>query len=464
MLIAITDFLWAKIFIYVLLGAGFLFTISTRFAQFRYFARMFSVLGAALKHESGRISSFQALMLSVAGRVGAGNIAGVAIAITIGGPGAIFWMWIVGLIGMATSLIECSLAQLYKSSESDGTYRGGPAFYISQGLGLKWLASLFSILLLITFGYAFSSLQSFTLAASFNDAFSIPFWVTGVGLSAIIGVIVFGGVKRIVRIVEYLVPVMVVVYFTAAIIVIGTNLDKVPTLFEAIIGGAFGYNQAIGGGLGAAIMMGVRRGLLSNEAGLGSAPNVAAIAHVKHPVEQGIVQSFSVFIDTIVLCTATALIILLSDVIYIDGGSNGVLLTQLSLAQHLGAFGAPIVTMTLLVAGFTSIIYNYYLGENSISFLQEERGILFVAYRITFLTIIFWGSVQDLSTIFAFVDLSIGVLAMVNLFALVLLFKVSLRVIADFDEQIKMGVKEPVLETTKFADLKIEHRAWATTK
>jgi AGCS family alanine or glycine:cation symporter len=398
----------------------------------------------------------------VAGRVGGGNIAGVAVAITLGGPGAIFWMWMVGLMGMGTSFLECTLAQAYKHAEPVGTYRGGPAYYISRGLGRKWnwLAGLYSVLLLVTFGFGFTALQSYSVATSFEDAFGIPVRYSGIGLAIVVGLIIFGGVKRIAKVSEVLVPVMAGGYILIALVVLGLNVERIPEAFMLIVNSAFGLEQAVGGGVGAAILMGVKRGLFSNEAGLGSAPNVAAVAYVPHPANQGVVQSFSVFIDTLVLCSSTAFIILLSGAFdpAIDGG--GIVLTQTALAHHVGEWGRGFVSIALLLFGFSTILYNYYLGENGLSFFKIENRKLFNAFRIAIIGLCFWGAITDLGTVFAFADVTMGLLALANLFALVMLMKPGLRIMRDFDSQIKAGVEQPIFDAAKFSDLNIDAAAW----
>ncbi|UTW11649.1 alanine/glycine:cation symporter family protein [Marinobacterium rhizophilum] len=467
MLDLLNDILWGKVLIVLLIAVGIGFTLASRFVQFRYFGRMFRILGASQafrKDKHGHLSSFQALMLSVAGRVGGGNIAGVAVAITLGGPGAIFWMWMVGLMGMATSYLECTLAQAYKQAEPDGTYRGGPAFYIAKGLGAnwKWLASLYSVLLLLTFGFGFTALQSYAVATSFEDAFSIPVFYSGIGLAMIVGLIIFGGVKRIAKVAEVLVPVMAGGYILIALVVLGMNIDRIPDVFMLIVKSAFGLEQAVGGGIGAAIMMGVKRGLFSNEAGLGSAPNVAAVAYVPHPANQGIVQSFSVFIDTLVICSATAFIILLSG-IYDPatlGDIGGVALTQSSLADHVGEWGRSFVSVALLLFGFSTILYNYYLGENSINFFNTDNQNLYNGFRVAIIGLVCWGATTDLSTVFAFADVTMGFLAVANLIALMMLFKPGLRIMRDFDGQISAGIEQPVFDASKFADMNIDPAAW----
>ena len=460
MLDILNDLIWSKVLIIMLIGLGLYFTIASRFVQFRYFGNMFSIFGQAFQRQPGQISSFQALMLSVAGRVGAGNIAGVSVAIMLGGPGAIFWMWVVAMVGMATSYFECSIAQLYKRREADGTYRGGPAFYIQHGLGQRWLGIVVSILLLVTFGFGFNAVQSFTVASSLHDTFGVPTYISGILLTIVIGLIIFGGIKRIAKFADILVPVMAFSYLGMALFVIAAHYSAIPETFSLIFKSAFGLEPAFAGGLGAAILMGVKRGLFSNEAGLGSAPNVAAVAEVKHPVAQGIVQSFSVFIDTIILCTCTALIILLSGVYQPGMEQAGVTLTQTAVASVVGEWGRVFVTVALLLFVFTTLIYNYYLGENALGFFSQKRSPVIV-YRALVVALVFWGSVQDLGTVFAFADLTMGLLAITNLIALALLFKIGLRLMRDYDRQIKAGVASPVLDAKDFADLDLDPETWA---
>lgn len=460
MLATANDFLWGQVLVVVLVGVGLLFTVASRFVQFRYFGRMFGVLRGAMHHEKGHVSSFQALVVSVAGRVGSGNIAGVAVAITLGGPGAVFWMWMIGLMGMATSFFECSLAQLYKRYEPDGTFRGGPAYYLTHGIRQRWLAIIYSILLLITFGFGFNAVQSYVVATSLHASFGIPAWATGVAMAVLLGLTIFGGIKRIAVVAEVIVPVMAVGYFLAALVVIGLNLSAVPETLLYIVRSAFGLESAVGGGIGVAIMQGVKRGLFSNEAGLGSAPNVAAVAYVPHPANQGIVQAFSVFIDTLVMCTCTALIILLSDV-YQPGAADvsGVALTQGALASHVGAWGGNFVSVALVLFAFSSIMYNYYLGENSLNFFSEENRTLFNIFRFMVLGLVVWGSQQDLGTVFGFADLTMGLLGLVNLLGLVWMFRIGLRLLQDYDRQTASG-ETPRLDPDQWSDLDIDPRAW----
>ncbi|TWI47795.1 AGCS family alanine or glycine:cation symporter [Pseudomonas duriflava] len=461
MLELLNDFLWGKLLIVGLIGLGLIFTVASGFVQFRYLGSMFSILGEAFQRKPGQLSSFQALMLSVAGRVGAGNIAGVAVAIMLGGPGAVFWMWVVALLGMATSYFECALAQLYKRRDGEGLYRGGPAFYIQHGLGQRWMAVLFSILLLVTFGLGFNALQSFTIATSLSDSFGLPTLVTGLGFTVVLALIIFGGVIRIAKVADVVVPIMALSYIVIALCVIVLHIDRVPEAFALIFRSAFGLEPAFAGGIGAALMMGVKRGLFSNEAGLGSAPNVAAVAEVSHPATQGVVQSFSVFIDTLIICTSTAMIILLSGVFQAGMDMPGVILTQTALASTVGEWGRFFISLALLLFAFTTIIYNYYLGENALSFFTKSRVAVLV-YRLLVVALVIWGSQQDLSTVFGFADLTMGLLAVVNLIALALLLKIGLRVMRDYDRQRRAGIKQPVFDPSKFADLDLDPTVWKT--
>lgn len=312
MLEALNDFLSGKLLIVLIVGLGGYFTIRSRFVQFRHFGHMFAVFKESLRGQAGQLSSFQALMLSLAGRVGAGNIAGVGIAVTLGGPGAVFWMWVTALVGMASSFFECTLAQVYKRADGDGLYRGGPAYYIQHGLKKKSMAIVFSILLLVTYGFAFIGLQSYTVTHSLQNAFAFDPRHTGIVLAVLLAITFLGGIKRIAAVSDLLVPIKTLAYIGVTLYVIGTQIEHVPAMLETIFKSAFGLDPAFGGLLGSAIVMGVKRGVFANEAGLGSAPNVAAVAAVKHPGAQGVVQAFSVFLDTFVICTCTALLILLS--------------------------------------------------------------------------------------------------------------------------------------------------------
>lgn len=459
MLDALNDFLSGKLLIVLIVGLGTYFTVRSRFVQFRYFGHMFSVFKDSLRGQAGQLSSFQALMLSLAGRVGAGNIAGVGIAVTLGGPGAVFWMWVTALVGMSSSFFECTLAQLYKRADGDGLYRGGPAYYIQHGLKLKTMAIVFSVLLLVTYGFAFNGLQSFTVTHSLQNAFGFDPQQTGIVLAVLLAIVFFGGIKRIASVSDLLVPVKTLAYIGVTLYVIFNQIEHVPAMLETIIKSAFGLDPAFGGLLGSAIVMGVKRGVFANEAGLGSAPNVAAVAAVRHPASQGVVQAFSVFLDTFVICTCTALLILLSGFYTPGFEGDGIVLTQNSLAAVVGDWGRIFVSVALSLFVFTCILYNYYLGENSLQFLTRNRTVLMV-YRGLVLALIVWGSVQNLSTVFAFADITMTCLAFVNLIALALLVKAGMRVLRDYDEQRRAGIATPVFDASKFADLDLDPAAW----
>lgn len=460
MLEALNDFLSGKLLIVLIVGLGGYFTLRSRFVQFRHFGHMFSVFKESIRGQAGQLSSFQALMLSLAGRVGAGNIAGVGIAVTLGGPGAVFWMWVTALVGMSSSFFECTLAQVYKRADGDGLYRGGPSYYIEHGLKLRWMAVTFAVLLLVTYGFAFNGLQSFTVTHSLENAFGLPVQYTGIGLAVLLGLVFIGGIKRIAAVSDLLVPVKTLAYIGVTLYVIATQIELVPGMLVTIVKSAFGLEPAFAGLLGSAIVMGVKRGVFANEAGLGSAPNVAAVAAVKHPAAQGVVQAFSVFLDTFVICTCTALLILLSGFYTPGFEGDGIVLTQNSLAAVVGDWGRIFVSVALSLFVFTCILYNYYLGENALQFLAGRSRAALLTYRGLVLALICWGSMQNLGTVFAFADITMTCLAFVNLLALALLIKVGLRVMRDYDEQRKAGIDQPVFDASKFTDLDLDRAAW----
>ncbi|WP_044873282.1 alanine/glycine:cation symporter family protein [Pseudomonas sp. LFM046] len=460
MLEVINDFLSGKVLIVLIVGLGTYFTLRSRFVQFRHFRHMFSVFKESIRGQAGQLSSFQALMLSLAGRVGAGNIAGVGLAVTLGGPGAVFWMWVTALVGMSSSFFECTLAQVYKRADGDGLYRGGPAYYIQYGLKLRWMAIVFAVLLLVTYGFAFNGLQAFTVTHSLENAFGMPVQYTGIGLAVLLGLVFVGGIKRIASVSDLLVPVKTLAYIAVTCYVIISQIELVPDMLATIVKSAFGLEPAFAGLLGSAIVMGVKRGVFANEAGLGSAPNVAAVAAVKHPAAQGVVQAFSVFLDTFVICTCTALLILLSGFYTPGFEGDGIVLTQNSLAAVVGEWGRVFISVALSLFVFTCILYNYYLGENALQFLAGRRRAVLLGYRGLVLALICWGSMQNLGTVFAFADITMTCLAFVNLVALAMLIKVGLRVMRDYDEQREAGIDHPVFDASKFADLNLDRDAW----
>jgi len=459
----IGDLTWGWALIPILVIFGVFFTLASHFVQFRFFGRMFGVLLGKQKGAEGHISSREALLVSVGGRVGGGNIAGVAVAITLGGPGAVFWMWAIALVGMATSLFECTLAQIFKRSDENGTYRGGPAQYIIHGLGrhYNWLAIVYAVSLIAAFALGFNAFQGNTVAGAVKDSLGVDRIWTGAALAIVTGFVVYGGIKRIAKVADIVVPIMAFGYIGMALLIILFNITELPGVLATIVKNAFGFEEVVGGGMGAAIAQGLRRGLFSNEAGLGSAPNVAATAYVHHPMSQGIVQSLSVFIDTIVICSCTAFIILLSDV-YVPGAEkiDGVVLTQQSLVTHVGEWGQYFLTAAILLFAFSSIIYNYYLGENALTVFTESaisRHIL----RIAIIGLVFLGSsAPGATSVFFFSDPMMGVLAVVNLLALLMLFPIGMRVLKDFTDQLKEGTDPPVFDPKKFSDLDIDPTAW----
>ena len=460
MLDSLTDVLANRLLVVAVIGFGVIFTLRSRLLQLRHFGDMLRSLARSFRHDSGRLSSFQALMLSLAGRVGSGNIAGVAVAIMAGGPGAVFWMWVIGLLGMATSFLECSLAQLFKVARPDGSYRGGPAYYIERGLGRRWLALVFSVLLLCHSGLFMSAFQSFTVAASVQEAFGVPTSWTGIVLVAVLGVIVFGGVRRIAAAADLLVPVMVAGYLLAALAVVLVNLADVPRVLALVVSSAFGLEPAVAGGVGAAIVHGAKRGLFSNEAGLGTAPNVAAVAQVRHPASQGLLQALSVFIDTLLVCTATAAIILFADVDPTMTGLGGVSLTQVALADQLGDWGRPLVSVALVLFAFTSVMYSYYLAENCLDHLGAGGRLPLTAFRAIALVVVYWGTQQDLGTIFNLADLMMACLAGVNLYAIASLSGLGLRLLGDYGRQRRAGVTDPVLDPADYPGVSLDAEAW----
>ena len=461
MLATVTDWLWSYVLIVALLAVGIRLSVTARFVQIRLFKEMFRDLLGGFSATDKGLSSFQSLVVSVAGRVGGGNIAGVAVAITLGGPGALFWMWLIALIGMATSLFECALAQLYKQSDGSETYRGGPAYFMHFGLGWRVMPVIYSGLLLITVGFGFNAVQTYSVTNSIESAFAIPTWQSGIVLTVVMAIILFGGIRRLAAVSQVIVPIMVAGYFALAVGILVANISEVPGALALIFKSAFGLEQMVGGGVAAAIMQGARRGLFSNEAGLGTIPNVAATADVQHPISQGLVQSLSVFIDTIVLCTCTALIILLSSAYQPDAiNPQGVVLTQLAVAEQLGGWGESLVSVFLVLFATTTIAYNCYLGENSIAYFSNRPAWAIPAFRISVLVMIAWASVQDLGTVFSSSDLTMALLAITNLLALWYLAPVGMKLLRDYESQLRSGVS-PVFKRETMPDENIDKGSWS---
>ena len=450
----LNKYLWSYILIVLLIGLGIYFSFKTRFVQFRYLKEMFRLLqdGFSKNGKKNGVSSFQAFCISTASRVGTGNLAGIAIAISLGGPGAIFWMWIIAFIGAASSFVESTLAQVYKVKDKDGTYRGGPAYYMERALGQKWMGIIFSILIILAFGLILNSVQSNTITAAFEEAFGINNVVIGIILTVITFFTIFGGLKRIAKISGMLVPIMAIAYIIVAIFVIIINIDKIPSVFSLIFQNAFGIKQAVAGGIGAALINGIRRGLFSNEAGMGSAPNAAATAEVSHPVNQGLIQTLGVFTDTIIICSCTAFIILLSD-IDLNGNLTGIKITQNALSSQVGSWGTYFIAICILLFAFSSIIGNYYYGEANIEFLSTKK-IYLIIYRLSVVAMVFIGSVANLNLIWDLADVFMGFMAIFNLIAITLLSPIAFKVLKDYQKQKNSGITQPLFKASSIEGLK----------
>ena len=468
---SVNDAVWGYVLIFALVGCGLWFTLKTRFVQFRMVGEMFRLLtdsavntveeqvkeqkkGETSKH----ISSFQAFAVSVATRVGTGNLAGVASAIAIGGPGAVFWMWLIALIGSATAFVESTLAQLYKQKHKD-SFIGGPAYYIQKGLKQRWMAITFAILITCQFGLSNNSIQANTICGAMQEAFGwSPLWV-GVFLAVLALFIVFGGIQRIAQVSAVLVPVMAVGYLLLAIVIIIMNINLIPYVFRIIVEDAFGIQQIAGGGIGATIMNGVKRGLFSNEAGEGSAPNVAATATVSHPVKQGLIQALGVFTDTLLVCSCTAFIILISG-LYKAPELNGIALTQSALQSEVGAVGPIFIALAILLFAFSSIIGNYYYGEANIRFITPNTKVMTV-YRICSAGVmVVFGAVASFELVWNIVDFFMAFLTACNLIAIVILGRYAFRLLDDYRQQKRQGIKEPVFHRRQLPEIEDEIECW----
>ncbi|HAS6157327.1 TPA: amino acid carrier protein [Vibrio vulnificus] len=465
------DLLWGSILVYLLVGVGIYFTVRLGFIQFRHFGHMFSVLKNSRKSDNAGISSFQALCTSLAARVGTGNMAGVAVALTAGGPGAIFWMWLIAMLGMATSFAESTLAQLYKTKDDDGNYRGGPAYYMEKGLGMRWMGVLFSIFLIIAFGLVFNAVQANSIANAMQNAFGWENAYVGVVIVVLSGVIIFGGIKRIARTAELIVPVMALAYLALALFVMFSNLEKLPDVLMLIFKSAFGLQEAAAGGLGYAIAQaminGIKRGLFSNEAGMGSAPNAAASAtpYPPHPASQGYVQMLGVFMDTIVICSATVAIILMSGEYVPHGEITGIELTQLALSSQVGSWGSIFVAVAIFFFAFTSIIANYSYAETNLVFLEHNHKAGLNVFRLVVLALVGFGAIAPLPVVWALADVSMGLMAIVNLVAILLLSGIVIKLAKDYNRQLQAG-KLPTFNADDFPELKsqLEEGIWDNNK
>lgn len=440
-IISITnDFIWSKILVILLIVCGIYFTVRSKFVQFGMFKEMFRVLKGSNERSKDNISSFQAFCISMAARVGTGNITGIAIAIAIGGPGAVFWMWVIAIIGSASGFIESTLAQVYKVKDKTG-FRGGPAYYMEQGLNKRWMGAIFVVLITLSFGLVFNAVQSNTITVAFENAFGTNRAILGLVVTIAFGAVIFGGVKRIARMSEYIVVVMAGLYIGTALVIMLINITEIPGIVALIVKSAFGIEQFAGGTLGGVILQGVKRGLFSNEAGMGSAPNAAATATTSHPVKQGLMQALGVLTDTLLVCSSTAFIILLSDA-YKQPGLDGIKLTQASLSEHIGSWASGSLAIMILLFAFSTLIGNYYYGETNIEFLKSNKKVLFF-YRVSVLAMIIFGSVAKVQLVWDMADLFMGFMVIVNLIAILLLSKVAFAALQDYKRQKREG-KDPV--------------------
>ena len=440
---ATNDILWTYVMIAALIGCALYFTLRSGFVQFRMLGEMIRQLANSNErhHTEGKhISPFQAFAVSLASRVGTGNLAGVATAIAVGGPGAVFWMWIIAIIGSANAFIESTLAQLYKRRTED-SFIGGPAYYILHGLKCRWMAILFSVLTILTFGFAFNTVQSNTLCEAVENAFGFSHIYMGIAITVATLVIIFGGIQRIAKFSSIIVPIMALGYILLAFTIVILNIGQLPAVIELIIKSAFGMEQVVGGGLGAALMQGIKRGLFSNEAGMGSAPNVAATASTSHPVKQGLIQSLGVFTDTLIICSCTAFIILMSGIEF-GGQMDGIRLTQEALTTQIGGAGRIFVAIAIFFFAFSSIIGNYYYGEANIKFITSSRKVL-NAYRLIVGVMVMSGAAMSLQTVWSLADLTMALMTLCNIAAIVLLGGQVMTLLKDYRKQKSAGL-DPV--------------------
>ena len=464
----INDAIWGYVLIGGLIICGIWFTWKTKGVQFRMVGEMLRLLADSATSGTDslsdkdknhkHISSFQAFAVSVATRVGTGNLAGVATAIAIGGPGAVFWMWVIALIGSATAFIESTLGQLYKQRQKD-SFVGGPAYYIKRGLHCNWMAYLFAVLITITFGLSYNSIQSNTICGAMYEAFGWNPLLVGSILSVVALIIIFGGLQRIANVSVVMVPLMAIGYFVLVAVIIIMNIEHIPHVLKVIITNAFGLEQGVGGTIGATIMNGVKRGLFSNEAGEGSAPNVAAAATVSHPVKQGLIQALGVFTDTLLVCSCTAFMILISG-LYSTPDLNGIALTQAALNSEIGAFGPTFIAIAILLFAFSSIIGNYYYGEANIRFMTSSNAVLTVYRVLSGGVLVMFGAMASLEIVWNLGDLCMAMLTACNLVAIVRLGKYAFKLLEDYRQQKRSGIKEPTFHRSQMPEIEKDLMCW----
>ena len=447
----INDFMYTYVLIILLVFVGVYFTIRTRGVQLRLLKDgLKSLLEKAGEDEQGKkkVSSFQALMISTASRVGTGNIAGIATAIAAGGPGAVFWMWLMAVIGGASAFIESTLAQIYKVKEG-GEFRGGPSYYMERALGKRSLGVLFSVLLIICFAYGFNGLQSFNMSSALeyyipNYSDSMYPMLVGAILAVATGLVIWGGVHRIGFISSVIVPIMATAYILIGIVTMIMHAGEIPHVFAVIMENAFDFQAIAGGFAGSAVVIGIKRGLFSNEAGMGSAPNASASADVEHPIKQGLVQAISVFIDTLLICSSTAMMLLVSGVEGEVGVLDGIPYVQQAISSNVGQWGIHFITFSIFAFAFSSLIGNYYYAESNIRFIKNDKKVLFV-FRITCIVAIFLGAQADFSLVWNLADITMGCMAIVNIIAIFLLRNIACKALRNYEEQKKAG-KNPVFK------------------
>ncbi|MBF0753502.1 alanine:cation symporter family protein [Jeotgalicoccus nanhaiensis] len=436
------DLLWQEILIGLLIIAGLYFSVTSKFVQFRWLKIMFSSLGekrAKMPDGSKGISSFQAFTISAAQRIGTANIAGVATAIVVGGPGAVFWMWIVALLGAGTAFFEATLAQVYKVRDKESGFRGGPAYYMTKGLNQKGIGYLFAVLMTITFGIVFVMLQSNTIANAYDEAFGVNTTISGIIVAILVGLVIFGGAKSIAKVASAIVPVMAGLYILLVAIILVMNYDMILPMLQTIVVNAFGLEEVFGGAIGAAIINGFQRGLLSNEAGMGSAPNAAASAAVRHPVQQGLIQSLGVYFDTIIVCTATAIVILLyTDLSFGADAPQGIQVTQAAMDQQFFGFGGTIIALFILLFAFSTILGNYFYAQSNLSFIVDNKKVTFV-FRAIVVIMTVVGAVLGVQLVWTLADLFMAFLAIINLMMVVALSPLVFELMRDYKAQKDRG-------------------------
>ena len=443
----LNDFMYTYVLIIMLVAVGVYFTIRTRGVQIRLLKDgIKSLMEKNTEEENGKkkVSSFQALMISTASRVGTGNIAGIATAIAAGGPGAVFWMWLMAVIGGASAFAESTLAQVYKVKEN-GEFRGGPSYYMERALGKRWMGVLFSVLLIICFAYGFNGLQSYNMSSALeyyipNYTESIWPMIVGLVLAAATAVVIWGRSHRIGVITSVIVPIMAISYILIGIVTMIMNVSELPKVFAMIFKNAFDFQAMAGGLAGSAVVIGIKRGLFSNEAGMGSAPNASASADVAHPVNQGLVQTISVFIDTLLICSSTAMMLLVSGVEGKSGALDGIPYVQAAISSNVGQWGIHFITFSIFAFAFSSLVGNYFYAESNILFIKNNKTLLFV-FRITCIVAIFLGAQADFSLVWNLADVTMGLMAIVNIIAIFLLSGTVVKVLNDYEKQKKQGIK-----------------------